>query len=106
MMMVCCLRFATVRHALSVCWPYQSMTLTSSIMDPFLFGVPSTLWTGTGFGRGWVSSLCFWMKVQLTNILVAPESRRADVEMDHKEVVQSSMAMLRAQEALDTLSMD
>ncbi len=37
MMMVCHLRFATTRHAFSMCWLYQSMTLTSSIMDPFSF---------------------------------------------------------------------
>src|SRR5260221_9670087 len=61
MMTVCHPRFATTRHAFSVCWPYQSMTLTSSMMDLFLFRVPSTLWTGTGFGRGQVSSSCFWM---------------------------------------------
>src|SRR5258708_2592201 len=107
MMTVCCPRFATVRCAFSVCWPYQSMTSTSSVMDLFSFGVPLTLWTGTGFGKGWVSSLCFWMKVQLTNIPVAPESRRADVETDHREVVvQSSMAMLRAWADLDRTYMD
>src|SRR5258708_37043825 len=97
MMMVCCPRFATVRHAFSVCWPYRSMTSTSSMMDQFSFGVPSMLWTGTGFGRGQVSSLCFWMKVQLTNIPVVLELRRGEVDTDHREVVvQSSMAMLRA----------
>src|SRR5260221_1427788 len=107
MMMVCCLRFATVRHALSVCWPYQSMTSTSSMMDPFLFGVPSTLWTSTGFGRGQVSSLCFWTKAQLTNIPVTPESRRAEVEMECREVVvRSSMLMLRAWADLDRTYMD
>src|SRR5258708_966660 len=107
MMMVCHPRFATMRHAFSMCWPYQSMTSTSSIMDLFLFGVPSTLWTGTGFGKGQVSSLCFWTKVQLTNIPVAPELRRADVETDHSEVVvQSSMVMLRVQMDLDRTYMD
>ena len=54
-----------------------------------------------------VSSLCFWAKAQLTNIPVAPESRRADVETDHKEVVVwSSMAMLRAWVDLDKMYMD
>src|SRR5258708_35437732 len=107
MMMVCCLRFATVRHAFSMWWPYQSMTLTSSVMDPFLFRVPLMLWTGTGFGKGWVSSLCFWLKAWLMNIPVAPESRRADVEMDHRVVVvQSSMAMLRVQADLDKMYID
>ena len=77
------------------------------MMDPFLFRVPSTLWTGTGFGKGQVSSLCFWMKAWLMNIPVAPESRRADVETDHKEVVVwSSMAMLRAWVDLDKMYMD
>ncbi len=65
------------------------------------------LWAGTGFGKGWVSSLCFWMKAQLTNIPVAPESRRVDVEMDHREVVVwSSTAMLRVWADLDRTYMD
>src|SRR5260221_8400912 len=107
MMMVCCPRFATARCAFSMCWPYQSMTFTSSVMDPFSFRVPLTLWTGTGFGKGQVSSLCFWTKVWLMNIPVAPESRRADVETDCREVaVWSSMAMLRAQADLDKMYMD
>src|SRR5258708_7389168 len=107
MMTVCCPRLATARCAFSVCCPYQSMTSTSSVMDPFSFGVPSTLWTGTGFGRGQVSSLCFWAKAWLTNIPVAPESRRAEVEMEHREVVvQSSTLMLRAQVDLDRTYMD
>src|SRR5258705_13627711 len=106
-MMVCCPRFATARCTFFMCWPYQSMTLTYSMMDPFLFRVPSTLWTGTGFGKGWVSSLCFWKKVQLMKIPVALELRRADVETDHREVVvQSSMAMLRAWVDLDKMYMD
>src|SRR6266436_2224871 len=107
MMMVCHLRFATARHAFSMCWPYQSMTSTSSMMDPFLFGVPSMLWTGTGFGRGQVSSLCFWAKARLTNIPVAPELRRAEVEMECREVVvQSSTLMLRVWVDLDRMYMD
>src|SRR5260370_35963363 len=107
MMMVCHPRFATARHAFSMCWPYQSKTSTSSMMDAILFRVPSTLWTGTGFGKGQVSSLCFWMKAQLMNVLVAPELRRADVEMDHREVVVRSLtAMLRAWADLDRTYMD
>ncbi len=47
------------------------------------------------------------MKAQLTNIPVVLESRRADVEMDCKEVVvQSSTAMLRAWMDLDKTYMD
>ena len=107
MMTVCHPRLVTARHAFSVCWPYQSITLTSSVIELFLFRVPSTLWMGTGLGRGWVSSLCFWMKIRLTNILVAPESRRAEVETEHREVVvQSSMFMLRAHADLDRMYMD
>src|SRR5258708_38921502 len=107
MMMVCCPRLVTARCTFSVCWPYWSMTSTSSMMDPFSFGVPSTLWTGTGFGRGQVSSLCFWAKAQLTNIPVVPESRRAEVEMQHREVVvRSSTLMLRAWADLDRTYMD
>src|SRR6266436_8505240 len=83
------------------------MTLTSSVMDLFLFRVPLMLWTGTGFGKGQVSSLCFWMKAWLMNIPVAPELRRADMEMDCREVVVwSSMAMLRAWADLDKTYMD
>src|SRR5258708_39828133 len=106
MMTVCHPRFATARCTFSMCWPYQSITLTSSV-DLFSFRVPSTLWTGTGFGKGQVSSLCFWMKAQLMNIPVALELRRVDVETDHsKVVVWSSMAMLRAQMGLDRMYMD
>src|SRR5258708_6535675 len=107
MMTVCCLRLATARHAFSGCWPYWSMTSTSSVMDLFSFGVPSMLRTGTGFGRGQVSSLCFWAKAWLTNIPVAPESRRAEVEMEHREVVvRSSMLMSRVWADLDRTYMD
>src|SRR5258708_34937942 len=105
--MVCHLRLVTARHAFSMCWPYWSMTSTSSMMDPFSFGVPSTLWTGTGFGRGQVSSLCFWAKARLTNIPVAPESRRVEVEMECREVVVwSSTLILRAWADLDRMYMD
>src|SRR5258708_36650880 len=31
MMMVCHPRFATTRHAFSMCWPYQSMTLCTEL---------------------------------------------------------------------------
>src|SRR5258708_39395545 len=90
-----------------MCWPYQSMTSTSSVMDPFSFRVPSTLWTGTGFGRGQVPSLCFWAKAWLTNIPVAPELRRAEVETECREVVVwSSTLMLRVQADLDRMYMD
>src|SRR6266481_6209006 len=107
MMTVCHPRLVTARCTFSVCWPYWSMTSTSSMMDPFSFGVPSTLWTGTGFGRGQVSSLCFWAKAWLTNIPVTPESRRAEVETECREVVvQSSMLILRAQADLDRMYMD
>src|SRR5258707_13189778 len=107
MMTVCHPRFATTRCAFSVCWPYWSMTSTCSVMDPFSFRVPSTLWTGTGFGKAQVSSLCFWTKAWLTNIPVAPELRRADVETDHREVVvQSSVAMLRVWADFDRTYMD
>src|SRR5260221_926150 len=53
------------------------------------------------------SSLCFWAKAQLTNIPVAPELRRAEVEMECREVVvRSSMLMLRAWADLDRTYMD
>src|SRR5260221_5310116 len=63
--------------------------------------------TGTGFGRGQVSSLCFWAKAWLTNIPVAPELRREEVEMEHREVVvQSSTLMLRVWADLDRTYID
>ena len=66
--------------------------------DPFSFAEPSTLCMRTGWGRGVVSSWCFWTKLQFMNILVAPESRSADVEMDVREVREvSSTWTLREQ---------
>src|SRR5260370_40985209 len=59
---------------------------TSSMTDPFSFAEPSTLHTRTGWGRGVVSSWCFCTKLWFMNMLVAPESRSADVEMDTREV--------------------
>src|SRR5258708_19298240 len=77
------------------------------MMERFSFGVPLTLGTSYGFGRGQVSSLCFWAKAWLTNIPVAPESRRAEVETEHREVVVwSSMLMLRVRADLDRTYMD
>src|SRR5258707_6118988 len=56
---------------------------------------------------GRVSSLCFWAKARLTNIPVTPESRRAEVETEHREVVVwSSMLMLRVWADLDRTYMD
>ncbi len=46
------------------------------------------------------------MKAWLMNIPVTPESRRVDVETDHRVVVQSSIAMLRAWADLDRMYMD
>ena len=51
--------------------------------------------------------MCFWAKAQLTNIPVTPESRRAEVETECREVVvQSSMLILRARADLDRTYMD
>src|SRR5258705_11363813 len=59
---------------------------TSSVTDLFSFVELSTLHMRTGWGRGMVSSWCFCTKLQFMNMPVAPESRRADVEMDVREV--------------------
>ena len=49
----------------------------------------------------------FWAKAWLTNIPVTPESRRAEVETEHREVVvQSSKLMLKAWVDLDRTYMD
>ena len=63
--------------------------LTSSIMEPCLFGVPSTLWTGTGIGWGSddVSRLCFWTSSQLIKVPMAPESRSTVMEIVLREVI-------------------
>ena len=51
--------------------------------------------------------MCFWAKARLTNIPVAPESRRAEVEMECREVVVwSSTLMLRAWVDLDRMYMN
>ena len=51
--------------------------------------------------------MCFWTKTRLTNIPVAPESRRAEVETERREVVVwSSTFMLRARADLDRTYMD
>ena len=51
--------------------------------------------------------MCFWAKAWLTNIPVTPESRRVEVEMEHREVVVwSSTLMLRVQADLDRTYMD
>ena len=67
--------------------PMRRRASTSSVMKPFSFGVPSTLCTGIGPGRGVVSRLCRQTKSQLMNMPVAPESRRADTVMGRREVV-------------------
>ena len=51
--------------------------------------------------------MCFWTKTRLTNIPVAPESRRVEVETECREVVVwSSTFMLRARVDLDRTHMD
>ena len=82
--------------------PIHRRTSTSSVMVPFLFRVPSTLWTGIGWGRGVVSRWCLWTKYPFTNIPVALESRRADVVMGQREET-SWMVMVRLREHGDFL---
>ena len=48
--------------------------------------------------------MCFWTKTRLTNIPVAPESRRVEVETECREVVvRSSTFMFRACADLDRM---
>ena len=66
--------------------------------DLFSFVEPSMLHTRMGWGRGVVSSWCFWTKLQFMNIPVSLESRSTDVEMDAREVREvSSTWTLREQ---------
>ncbi len=68
------------------------------MIDPFSFAELSTLRMRTGWGRGVVSSWCFWTKLWFMNMLVALESRSTDVEMDAREVREvSSTWTLREQ---------
>ncbi len=64
---------------------------TSSMTDPFSFAELSMLRTRTGWGRGVVSSWCFWTKLQFMNMLVALESRSTDAETDAREVREVSL---------------
>src|SRR5258705_5231232 len=52
MITVCCPRFVTVRCALSEWRPKWRGTWTSSMTDPFSFGVPLMLHTRSGCGNG------------------------------------------------------
>ncbi len=65
--------------------------------------VASALWLGLVY----IHSRDFWGTALSLFSCFVPELRRADVEMDHREVVvQSSMAMLRACVDLDKTYMD
>ncbi len=73
--------------------------------DPFSFVELSTLCTRTGWGRGMVSSWHFCTKLWFMNMPVALESRRADVEMDAREVreVSSTWTLREWGEFLDRM---
>ena len=72
--------------ALSECCPKHRRAWTSSVMELCSLVEPSTLHNRMGWGSGVVSSWCFCTKSQLMNIPVAPESKRAEVAMEAREV--------------------
>src|SRR5258705_13910497 len=80
------LELVTANCALSECHLKHRRVWTSSVMEPCSLAEPSTLCNRMGWGSGVVSSWCFCTKSQLMNILVAPESKRAEVAMEAREV--------------------
>src|SRR5260370_33770518 len=86
----CCPRLVTANCALSECCLKHRRVWTSSMMEPCSLAEPSTLCNRTGWGSGVVSSQCFCTKSRLMNILVALESKRAEVAMEAREVSEVS----------------
>src|SRR6266436_5979161 len=83
-------RLVMANCALSECCPKHRRVWTSSVMEPCSLAEPSTLCNRTGWGSGVVSSWCLHTKSQLMNILVAPESKRVEVAMEAREVMEVS----------------
>src|SRR5258706_11847555 len=79
-------RLVTANCALSECCLKHRRVWTSSVMEPCSLAEPSTLCNRMGWGSGVVSSQCFCTKSQFMNIPVAPESKRAEVAMEVREV--------------------
>src|SRR5258707_15434276 len=79
-------RLVTENCALSECHLKCRRVWTSSVMEPCSLAEPSTLHNRMGWGSGVVSSWCLCTKSRLMNILVAPESKRAEVAMEVREV--------------------
>src|SRR5258708_8638912 len=79
-------RLVTANCALSECHLKCRRAWTSSVMEPCSLAEPSTLCNRVGWVSGVVSSWCFCTKSQLMNILVALESKRAEVATEVREV--------------------
>src|SRR5258708_33105427 len=79
-------RLVMANCALSKCCLKCRRVWTSSMMEPCSLAEPSMLHNRMGWGSGVVSSWCFCTKSQLMNILVALESRRAEVATEAREV--------------------
>src|SRR5258708_21639557 len=79
-------RLVTANCAPSECHPKCRRAWTSSVMELCSLAEPSTLCNRMGWGSGVVSSWCFHTKSQLMNILVALESKRAEVAMEVRAV--------------------
>jgi len=82
-----CIRDASEKYGVRYTGSYSDRRAwTSSVIEPCSLVEPSTLCSRTGWGSGVVSSWCFHTKSQLINIPVAPESMRAEVETEAREV--------------------
>src|SRR5258708_4931932 len=82
----CCPRLVMANCALSEFHLKHRREWTSSLMEPCSLVEPSTLHNRMGWGSRVVSSQCFCTKSRLMNILVAPESKRAEVATEAREV--------------------
>src|SRR5258708_1327419 len=80
-------RLVMANCALSECHPKCRRAWSSSVMEPCSLAEPSTLCNRTGWGLEAVSRWCLHTKVLLMNILVAPDSKSADVAMEVRAVV-------------------
>src|SRR6266436_4987348 len=86
----CCPRLVMANCALSKCHLKHRRVWTSSVMELCSLVEPSMLCNRMGWGSGVVSSWCFHTKSQLMNIPVAPESKRAEVATEVREVREAS----------------
>ena len=74
-------RLVIANNVLSECPSYHRMRLTTLVMEPDLFRVPSMLWTRISLESFWVQSLQLFTYCQSMNLPVAPESAREFIDL-------------------------